>query len=274
VVLFALSAVFVWIVIWYFISSLSESVRKRDHQLSIANEQLRRAEEEKTRQVLITTHELKSPFAGIENNIQVLRYQYWDQISPEMQKIIERIEARAQTLRERIRKILMHGDLKSSEPVEDKMASTDIKSVINSVMEELRDKARERNIEVDIQVPNAVVLGDTKNLSIFFSNLISNAIYYSYEGGKVEITGKENTESVYVSVRDHGTGIREDALPKIFDEYFHTNEAAKFNKMSTGLGLSMVKEIARRLGFKISVTSSPGEGTTFNVKLPKGKKRK
>ncbi|RKX76073.1 MAG: hypothetical protein DRP87_12885 [Spirochaetes bacterium] len=44
--------------------------------------------------------------------------------------------------------------------------------------------------------------------------------------------------------------------------------------MSTGLGLSMVKETARRLGFKISVTSSPGEGTTFNVKLPKGKKRK
>jgi signal transduction histidine kinase len=86
----------------------------------------------------------------------------------------------------------------------------------------------------------------------------------------VEISAREEADEVRVLVADHGIGIREEVLPRIFDEFFRTKEGARFNRMSTGLGLAIVKEIARRYGLRIRVTSELGKGTTFEVAIPKG----
>ncbi len=268
-IFFAVSAVFIWLVVWYLVSTLSEAVRKRDQQLSAANERLVRADHEKTQQVLVTTHELKAPFAGIESNIQVLKYQYWNEIPEHMRVIINQIDVRAQTLRERIREILILGELKSQPTGENISDSVDLQLVIKAVLEDLDEKAKERRIALDIKVPSINVPGDMERFTILFSNLVSNAIFYSHEGGRVEVLAKQGKEEARVSVSDFGIGIRTDALPHIFDEYFRTKEAARFNKMSTGLGLSMVKEIARNTGLGIRVTSELGKGTTFEVLIPK-----
>ena len=74
-----------------------------------------------------------------------------------------------------------------------------------------------------------------------------------------------------VSVRDYGIGIREDALPNIFDEYYRTQEASRFNRESTGLGLAIVKVIAQRFGLSITVESEVGRGTQFIVRFPNQK---
>ncbi|MEW5818081.1 MAG: HAMP domain-containing sensor histidine kinase [Spirochaetota bacterium] len=270
-IIFAGSAVFIWFVVWYFVSNLSKTVRRRDQQLSAMNEQLTASDAEKTKQVLITTHELKSPFAGIESNIHLLKYQYWNEIPESVHEIIDRIETRAQTLRERIRKILILGELKSPLSAEEQLQLCDLQAVMKAVLEEVGEKAQERQITLDIQVPQITVIGSMKQLIILFSNLVGNAIVYSYPGGKVEVSTRTNREEVRVSVSDHGIGIREDALPYIFDEYYSTKEAAKFNKMSTGLGLSMVKEIVKKLKLKIKVTSELEKGTNFEVTLKKKK---
>jgi signal transduction histidine kinase len=261
----AASAVFVWLVVWYFISTLSTAVRRRDQQLATANEQLIKADEEKTQQMLITTHELKAPFAGIETNIQLLKYQYWKDIPESIRSVIDHIDARAQTLRERIGKILILGDLKTKPTLEEQVEGVDLKKIMDIVVEDLVEKAEDRKVALDVQFPQIEVRGNVEKLGILFSNLVSNAINYSFEGGTVEVTARESGNEVTIAVSDHGIGIREDALPHIFDEYYRTKEASKFNKSSTGLGLSMVKEIARNLGLKVVVTSTQGEGTTFEV---------
>jgi signal transduction histidine kinase len=152
------------------------------------------------------------------------------------------------------------------------MGTVDIKTVITAVIEDLNARAIERKITFNVKVPVITVRGSMEKLSILFSNLISNAINYSNVGGKVEVLSTKTPEHVAVSITDHGIGIREDALPHIFDEYYRTKEASKFNKMSTGLGLSMVKEITRNLGWGVRVTSTQGEGTTFEVFIPFTKK--
>ncbi len=273
VMIFAWTAVFVWLVVWYFVSTLSAAVRKRDQQLRDANERLIRADEEKNQQMLCTTHELKAPFAGIENNIQLLKYEYWDEIPESVRDVINRIDARAQTLRERIGKILILGDLKSQPTRQKQAEAVDLKKVMDAILDELSEKAKNRNIAISVDVPSAMVSGSPERLNILFSNLIANAISYSYEGGRVEVSAKQSAEKVVVSVSDYGIGIREDALPHIFEEYYRTKEASKFNKMSTGLGLSMVREIVRNLGLSIRVRSQVGEGTTFEVTIPKRNKK-
>jgi signal transduction histidine kinase len=227
------------------------------------------ADEEKTQQVLMTTHELKAPFSGIETNIQVLKIQYWDEIPESVHGIIDKIEARARTLRERIGEILILGDLKSYKTSKEEFVPVNLQSVTNDMIGLLSEKAKDRQISLDIQIPPITVMGNKNHLSVLLSNLVSNAIAYSHEGGKVKIAAENGKDQVSVTVTDHGIGIRDDALPHIFDEYYRTKEGAKFNKTSTGLGLSMVKEIARKYRIRIKVRSEMGKGTTFEVIIPK-----
>ncbi len=273
VFVFAGSAAFVWLVVWYFTSTLSSAVRKRDEQLREANERLVKADKEKTQQMLVTTHELKAPFAGIENNIQLLKYQFWNEIPESVHSIIDRIDARAQTLRERISKILVLGDLKMKPTLELQSEAVDLKEVMDAVIEDLNEKAKDRKITLKVNIPSVLVQGNIEPLGILFSNLVANAIFYSHEGGTVNVSARQTGNRVFVSVADQGIGIREDAIPHIFDEYYRTKEASKFNKMSTGLGLSMVKEIARNLGLGVRVSSEQGRGTTFDVTMRKINKR-
>jgi signal transduction histidine kinase len=217
----------------------------------------------------MTTHELKAPFSGIETNIQVLKIQHWDEIPESVHGIIDKIEARARTLRERIGEILILGDLKSYKTSKEEFVPVNLQSVTNDMIGLLSEKAKDRQISLDIQIPPITVMGNKNHLNVLLSNLISNAIAYSHEGGNVKIAAENGKDQVSVTVTDHGIGIRDDALPHIFDEYYRTKEGAKFNKTSTGLGLSMVKEIARKYRIRIKVRSEMGKGTTFEAIIPK-----
>ncbi len=265
----AASAIFIWWVVWYLVSTLSDAVRRRDLLLSDANEQLAAAGREQDRHVLMTVHELKVPFADIESHIDTLKVRYAADLAPSVAEILKRIDLRAQLLRERINEILLLGNLKSREAAPDALDPVDVALLIDTVLKGLDQKARERCVQFDVRVPPITIPGNPEQLGILFTNLLLNAILYSTEGGAVEIEAREEAEAVRVLVRDHGIGIRDDALPHIFEEFYRTKEGARFNRMSTGLGLAIVKEIARQYGFLITVTSEQGKGSTFDVTMPK-----
>ncbi len=264
----AFFGVLIWFIVWYITSTLSKTVRRRDQQLSIANDQLILADEEKNRQMLITTHDLKAPFAGIESNIQVLKYQYWDEIPESVHVIIERIDNRAHMLRDRINAILILGNLKSK--LSDRLVSesVDLRRLVTDIVETLREKAESRKVSIQIDVASGTVHSDLQQLTMLFSNLIANAISYSRDGGRVTITSIRTDEETSISVKDEGIGIRDDALSAIFDEYFRTKEATKFNRQSTGLGLAIVKVIAQKMKLGIKVQSEIDKGTIFTVIIP------
>ena len=266
--IFAVSGVLVWIVVWHLVSALSAKVRERDRQLDLANEQLRQADVEKNRQMLRTAHDLKAPFSGIESNIQILKLQHWEKIDESVRNLISRIQVRAQTLSERIRDILILGDLHAGEPEDGAPALTQLQEVFESVAEDLAEKAADRSVSLEMDVPSLTVRAGKKQLCILFSNLVANGISYSQEGGAVKVSARRSADSVCVSVSDDGIGIRDEALPHIFDEYYRSKEAARFNKLSTGLGLAIVKRIATNLGLLVRVSSELGEGTTFEVAIP------
>ena len=109
-----------------------------------------------------------------------------------------------------------------------------------------------------------------EHLATLVGNLVANAIFYSHDNGTVTVTTRVGEDrAVTVGIADEGIGIREDALPNIFDEYYRTREASRHNEMSTGLGLAIVKRIADNLDIRIRVHSQEGEGTTFDVIIPR-----
>ncbi len=183
----------------------------------------------------------------------------------------ERIERQAQLLRERINEILYLGNLKSGERAPEPFGPVDLRPLVDGVLKDLDQKAQERQVRFDSRVPPIVIPGNAEQLKILFTNLILNAVLYSNEGGAVEIIAREERERALVLVVDHGIGIRDEALPHIFEDFYRTREGARFNRMSTGLGLAIVREIARNCGLRIVVASELGKGTTFEVAIPRRK---
>lgn len=265
---FALSAVFVWLVVWHLTSSLSRTVRHRDRQLADANEKLIRADQEKNLLVMRTTHDLKEPFSGIEASIQLLKTQHWDELPDSVQQVIERIRLRSESLRERIKDILMLGELRSKSDKPPELASLDLRNVLEGVVNELAERSAQRGVVVEFECPPILVRGHARQLHILFANLLTNAIIYAKPGnGRVRVSGLDS-RPVCVQVEDNGIGIDEKSLPHIFDEYFRTAEAVRINKMSTGLGLAIVRQVAQNLGLGVTVQSELGKGTRFEIAFP------
>jgi two-component system phosphate regulon sensor histidine kinase PhoR len=218
--------------------------------------------------MLTTVHDLKAPFTGIESNIQVIKYVHWNTLAEPVKEIIERIEGRSQTLRGRIRQILTLENLRSQGGVAQKQRDVELRSVVDHVLEELGENIRDKRLAIQIDLPATKVHGDEKQLTELFLNLIFNAITYSHEEGKITIQREDVEKKLAVSIRDQGIGIKAEALPHIFEEYYRTHEAQQFNKASTGLGMAIVKEIAVKTHLNISISSEVDKGTTVKVIFP------
>jgi two-component system, OmpR family, phosphate regulon sensor histidine kinase PhoR len=262
-----MSGIGIWFVVWYLVSALSTDLRRRDRLLNQANKQLMLADREKTRVMLCTTHDLKAPFAGIEMNIQELRYGHWSNLPEGARRLISRIEERSCALRERVNDIILLGNLKSGLAEEPEFNSVDLKTTLDAALLNVSDKAQARNISLSFDVPSVPVPDRQNRLVILFTNLLVNAVNYSHEGSRVEVWTEVDKDSVHLFVKDYGIGIEKEELPRIFGEYYRTKRAAEFNKHSTGLGLSIAKEIARSLGLRLKVSSEPNLGSTVEVIL-------
>ena len=266
--IFAVPAVFVWVIMWYLVSSISEAVRQRDRELDAANKRIARADEEINLQMLRVTHDLKAPFSGIESNIQILRLLHWDETPESVRQIVDKIDARSVALRIRIGDILTLGSLRSARAGESVVEPLKLRELLEAVLQDVQSMASDKRVAIDLAAGEALVHSDHKQLKILFLNLVSNAILYSRDGGTVEIGLEEEGLRAVVRVADHGIGISERAMSHVFEDFYRAQEAAAFNPNSTGLGLAIVRQIVRNLGLAIAVESEQDRGTVFKVFIP------
>jgi two-component system phosphate regulon sensor histidine kinase PhoR len=115
-----------------------------------------------------------------------------------------------------------------------------------------------------------VMVGFEDGLERVFMNLVSNAIKYTPAGGSVTVKAWGENSQIDVEVSDTGIGIPEDALPRIFTEFYRAKNAKALEMEGTGLGLAIAKDVVEQHGGRISVKSVVGQGTTFCVTLPTG----
>ncbi|MGB9810083.1 MAG: sensor histidine kinase, partial [Caldanaerobacter sp.] len=102
-------------------------------------------------------------------------------------------------------------------------------------------------------------------------NIVENGIKYTHEGGYVIVGLYEDEEKVYLTISDNGIGISDEVLPKIFDRFARGDTARSKKSGGFGLGLAIAKEIIDMHEGRVNVKSKVGEGTTFEIELPKSK---
>jgi signal transduction histidine kinase len=117
-----------------------------------------------------------------------------------------------------------------------------------------------------LAAPSLPVFGDSKLLYQMFSNLISNAVKYSDDGGRINVTASIESEQIVVVIQDHGIGIPAKDLPHVFGRYNRGSNVSGI--VGTGVGLYLVKMVVDLHGGSIAVTSKEGEGSSFTVRLP------
>jgi two-component system phosphate regulon sensor histidine kinase PhoR len=116
---------------------------------------------------------------------------------------------------------------------------------------------------------DAIVRIDASYMARVIDNLVSNAIKYTPDGGRVKVTGLCTAESVTVEVTDTGLGIPEEDLPHIFNAFYRVRHSEQEDVEGSGLGLSIVKTIVEQHDGRVDVKSEPGKGSTFRVILPR-----
>lgn len=102
-------------------------------------------------------------------------------------------------------------------------------------------------------------------LSELYRNLISNAIKYNKDGGKLTISVEKRGDNIISKISDTGIGLEKDEIPRIFERFYMVDKGRNRNTNSTGLGLSIVKHIVEDMGGSIDVDSEVGKGTTFKI---------
>ncbi len=126
-----------------------------------------------------------------------------------------------------------------------------------------------KDIAVEFDVPDIVIKGDENLLHQVWSNIFTNSIKFSNDGGTVEFFVEELESSVIISISDNGIGMEQEEMDRIFDRFYKVDTARARNVEGSGLGLSIVQKIVELHNGNVSVYSTKGEGTTVRMELPK-----
>lgn len=141
-----------------------------------------------------------------------------------------------------------------------------IKETIDEILDLYKGKIDAKNLSVECHIEE----GLKKNvplgmLSELYRNLISNAIKYNKDGGKISITVEKRADNIISKITDTGIGLEKDEIPRIFERFYMVDKGRNRNTNSTGLGLAIVKHIVEDMGGTIDVESEINKGTTFKV---------
>jgi two-component system phosphate regulon sensor histidine kinase PhoR len=141
--------------------------------------------------------------------------------------------------------------------------------ILQEVGELFQEQAREKRLILQVEIPDhPVIRADRGHLKQIWTNLISNAIKYTPEGGRVLVSLEADDSNLIGTVTDSGIGIAEEDMPHLFQDFFRTDQAKESGEIGTGLGLAIVKQIVDSYGGEIEVTSRLGQGAHFRFVLP------
>ena len=148
-----------------------------------------------------------------------------------------------------------------------------IAEVLDLVLDSARVKAGERTLRLAGDPDGVVVSTDPNLLTEILQNLVDNAVQYTAEDGAVEIRGRALREEVRISVKDNGVGIPKTHQARIFERFYRVDPARSREVGGTGLGLTIARHTAERLGGRIALKSTPGRGSVFTLSLPRDGRR-
>lgn len=221
----------------------------------------------KTNFIATVSHEFKTPISSIKMSLQLLENEQTGPLSDEQKQLLESIEDDANRLL-RITGELLNMTQAESGKVQLNMSAASPAEIVQYALNANKLQAEQKNIRLQVSCPDDLpaVLADSEKTAWVLTNLVSNAIRYSYNKASVSVTVSEQEGQLKFSVKDTGQGIAPEYKEKVFDRYFRVPGT---QKEGTGLGLAISKEFIEAQGGSIHLETDFGAGSEFIVLLNK-----
>ena len=262
-------------------------------EISITNKKLEKLEKLKSEFVSIVSHELRTPLTPINNSLEIVLSEQSGPISPEAKNFISMAKRNISRLSGIIEDLLDLSRIQAGK-LDFKYKLVDVTPSLELLQKTFLQVACEKNIEINLDIKDELpqIYADTRRIEQIFSNLVSNALKFTSDNGKISVTASiiDSSEVKYnklvmpkillsgkyvkITVQDDGIGIKEEDIPKIFDKFSQIESSLNRNKGGVGLGLTITKQLIDSHLGAIWVDSEVKKGSLFNVVLPVADEKK
>lgn len=221
------------------------------------------------------SHELRTPLASLLGFVETLQGPAREDPNAR-ERFLEIMRIQAQRMKRLIDDLLSLSRIEMRAHVSPTQV-VDLGSLVAPMVETFSPAAKEKGVVIRTALPShpVCVLGDRDELLRVIENLIENAVKYGESGGAIDVSVEEMEAGAghqggcaILSVRDYGPGIPPEHLPRLTERFYRVDAAQSRDKGGTGLGLAIVKHIVNRHRGEFDITSEPGQGACFTVKLP------
>lgn len=217
----------------------------------------------------VLSHELKSPINAIEGYIKMMQEKQLGDNIDDYATMIDRSMLRLKGMRTLILDLLDLTKLESGKKNRS-IKKVDLYEVAKMAIDSMEPLAIQKQVKMELQgEQNTYISSDRDELEIILNNLISNAVKYNLDGGKVLVNIASSEVNVKVTVEDTGIGMSEEDIEKLFQEFVRIKNSKTKNVTGSGLGLSIVKKMVELNRGTINVESTPDVGSKFIIVLPK-----
>ena len=210
------------------------------------------------------THELRTPVANLSSYIEMM-----------LDKVLEPTQERLQSCYDELQRLSgLISDLERLRQVENdnlvlNKSDVDLRALSQAVMGNFESQLREKHLIGQVTGDAAIVSIDRSRMQQVITNLVSNAIKYSNDGGTVRVVIENAEDSAMIRVQDDGIGISQADLKRIFERFYRADKSRNRKTGGAGIGLTIVKTIVQAHKGTISARSEEGKGSCFTVVLPK-----
>ena len=222
--------------------------------------------------VSLASHQLRTPATGVKAILHMLVHGNFGPVAPVQKKYLQRALENNQRQLDIIDDLLNVARADAG-ALELSLDYVNIAALARRVAGDHAAAAKAKKHRLIVQVPaEACTLADAQKIEMAMDNLLGNAIKYTPEQGRVKISVQQTETHVLVLVTDNGIGIEQNAMSTIFDKFARARNVSSSAGDGTGLGLYLARQVILLHNGSIEVTSEPGEGSTFQVSLPKLRK--
>ncbi len=236
-------------------------------------EQMIKVNKMKSEFVSVASHQLRTPLSAMRWETELLLTKFSQGLNQRQLKSLSNVAALSDRMTKLVNDLLEVARIDQQGLILKKQ-HFDFKEIIQNILEEIMSLVKSRRIEltVDFEKRLPLAFGDPEKIKIVAENLISNAIKYNTSGGKVEIKIFKRGNYLVFEIKDNGVGVPEEQHARIFDKFFRSDNAVKYQTEGTGLGLFISKNIIEQLGGRIWFQSIENVGSVFSFSLPYDKK--
>lgn len=210
-------------------------------------------------------HELRTPITILQGQLDAIEYN----VVPLTVDEIRNLSRQTQVLARLVKDLRLLSLAEAGQLTLEKTA-TDIGELLHDVALDFEVQANAQNIDITVHAPDAPVIlnVDPERMFEVFMNIVSNALRYTPEGGKVHLEASCTASNVIVTIRDSGRGLSEDALARVFTRFYREDTSRNRSSGGSGLGLAISKSIVELHSGRITASNHPSGGAMFRLVLP------